>query len=143
MSFVPQALLQLVPALVGALAAALWFMLRPGSTRREGRWWGLLAGLALLAVPSVSGALLTVFTLSRVRAEGAGGVIVFSLLPAALPLLGLGVVIACFFQREDLLRQRFAAAILVGYLARELSYVLLIAASLLLALVFGGSAGLF
>ena len=47
------------------------------------------------------------------------------LLPTALFLVcGVSVLLLSFFQREDLLRRRFAAAVMIGYLARELVYVL-------------------
>jgi hypothetical protein len=136
-------LTQGIPAVLGVLAAALWFVFRRGENPVS-RWWGGLAGLSLLALPSVGGAGLTVFSVSRLHSEGANAALLTSLLPQVLPLIfGFTVVLLCFFQRSELLRRRFAGAVLIGYLTRELGYLLLLALGLLFTLLFRSAASFF
>ena len=137
LTLLPSLLLQGIPALLGVLAAVLAFVLRPGASR----WWGGLAALALLALPSITGLLLTVFSLARQHSDNAE-VVSFSvwslLLPAVLPLLlGGAAVLICFFQRHDPLRRRVAGAVLVGYLTREAGYLLIFVVSQVLTGLFG------
>ncbi|WP_309570385.1 hypothetical protein [Deinococcus sp.] len=111
--------IQWLPALAGVLAALLWFVVSPGPSR----WWGALAGLAVVPIPGVGSTLLTAYGLVRVFMDWAQ--VAAHLLPTALFLVcGVSVLLLSFFQREDLLRRRFAAAVMIGYLARELVYVL-------------------
>lgn len=116
---------QVVPGLIGALIAFLWFV-RRGPNLGVSPGWGGLAALALLAVPSVCEALVSVFRLTRVLAVRASlpSLLLSSLLPALiLFVIGLIVVLSSFFQHQDPLRRHLAASVLIGYLARELAYV--------------------
>lgn len=121
---------QFVPALIGVLTAFGWFVVRGSrpdlQESKFSHWWGGLAAVALLALPSVGAGLLTVFGLLRVGSVTQHlPILLFnSLLPQFIPLaFGLTIVLFCFFQREEPFRRHFAASVLVGFLARELVYV--------------------
>ncbi|WP_424951438.1 hypothetical protein [Deinococcus sp.] len=146
LSVLPSLLIQGLPALTGVLAAALWLVLRhaarptaPGGPGTS-RWWGGRAGLALLALPSVSGTLITVYTVLKLRSDSASTVLLPLLLPSALPfLLGSTVILICFSQRQEPLLRQVAASVLFGYGVRELTFLLLIAAALIIGLFFNRS----
>ncbi|WP_293911989.1 hypothetical protein [Deinococcus sp.] len=132
---------QLVPGLLAFLGALGWFALRARGQPelRPNLWWGALAGLAALAVPSVMAQVGTYVGLSGARSSSRLPLMLTSLPSAVIwLLLSLSVLLICVFQRKDPLRRSVAAAVLAGVLVRE---VLLVVFSVLALLFF--SSGLF
>jgi hypothetical protein len=129
-------LTQLVPGLLAFLGALGWFALRSRNQAkpRPSLWWGALAGLAALAVPSVM-AQLSVYISLKASGSASRLPLLLTTLPGAALwlLLSLGVTLACVFQRQDPLRRSVASAVLAGALLRE---VLLVVFSVLALLLF-------
>ena len=127
---------QLLPGLLAFGGALLWFVQRaqvPPHLPRPSRWWGALAGLAVLAVPSVMGHVIQFVGLGLSNRQNLS-FLVLTTLPTAAVWLAVSavIVLACLTQREEPLQRSVASAMLFGWVLRELILLLLLGVALLL-----------